>query len=624
MTFRIALFTVSFAVFGTSQANHLPGGNITYRCTGGNYHEITLTLYRECSGSPMIPQTLQLSNDCGVTFSISNLLPVETLEISPLCTDSLVESTCNGGTSVGILAFIYRTTVFLSPCASWTFGWAICCRNTSINVQNTPGLWIEARLNNAIASCDASPVFNELPLPFVCVGQPVSYDCGTVDTDGNTLRYSFIDARFSSPVPTSVNYMAPHTGAVPFTGMVIDSLTGMVTFTPTLIGYIVTAVQVDSYNAAGVWIGSVMRDYPFVVQACSNAAPPIASGGFTGVTGTATLEDDRTVRVCSGSTFCVQAVFSDGDAGQTLELTSNVGTLFPDATFEVSGTNPSTANICWTGIMAEPGTYYLTIAARDNACPVRGEQHYVYRVIVDDAAYAGVNTSVTVCSSDPPVDLFDALNGDPDTGGAFTEVSPSVYHYVVDPIGDCPADSSVLTIVTVQAPNAGVNNAISICQNNVPIFMTDSLLGTPDPGGTWGAPCGFTASPWFDPSSGVGGTIVYTVCTGAPCAQDVASLTITVLPFSDPACIGLGMAHIAREVLLLFPNPSNGVLALRNTAATRVDLTDMQGRIAWSVAGRVTEGDWIISLPASVANGPYLLRLFEGDRSSTYRFELLR
>ncbi|MEO8589885.1 MAG: T9SS type A sorting domain-containing protein [Flavobacteriales bacterium] len=624
MILRTALFNALFAVLGTTQAMHLPGGNITYRCSGTNSYEITLTLYRECSGAPMVPQTLHMSNNCGVVFDITGLLPTDSVDVSPLCASELGSSTCNGGALIGLRAFVYHTTVFLSPCDSWTIGWSICCRNTSINVANTPGLWIEARLNNTVVTCDTSPVFNELPVPFVCVDQPVSYDCGTVDTDGNTVRYSFIDARFSAPEPTPVNYTFPFTGAEPFTGMVIDSLTGVITFMPTSIGYIVTAVQVDTYTANGVWIGSVMRDFPFIVQACSNTVPPTTTGALDNATGGASVVDAHTARVCQGGSFCLEAVFTDGDAGQSLTLTSNVGTVFPGASFTVSGTNPATAHICWGQVTADPGTYYISISAMDDACPVRGEQQYVYTVIIDNGPNAGVNSSVTVCSTDPPLDLFAALGGSPDPGGTFTEVSPGIYHYVVVAVGDCPADSSVLTVITVQAPDAGIDNAISICQNNPPILMTDSLLGTPDLGGSWGAPCGVTTSPWFDPSAGTGGITCYNVCSGAPCASASACLSITVIPPTDPACIGLGIRNISMDALSLFPNPSMGLLTLSGCNASRVDLLDLQGRCVWSISQQSTEGVRSIDLPTALANGSYLLRVFEGERSSTHHFDLVR
>ena len=382
MNFRIALTALLLTLIGTTQAEHLPGGTITYQCTGNNYYEITLSLYRECSGAPMVPQTLQLLNNCGVSFSIPGLLPMDTLDISPLCADTLDANTCNGGTLIGLQLFLFRTTIFLSPCSNWRFAWSICCRQATINVANTPGIWIEAYLDNTVSPCDASPVFNDLPLPFVCAGQPVSYDCGAVDTDGDILRYRFIDARFGSPDPMPVNYQPTYSGAEPFAGMEIDSLTGLITFTPTIQGYIVTAVQVDSYTADGTWIGSVMRDYPFVVRACTNVAPPIGSGALSDASGGALVLDEHTANICEGGAFCLEATFTDNDAGQALTLVSNVGTVFPGASFDVSGTNPATATICWDNVTATPGTYYITINATDDACPIRGEQSYLYTCLL--------------------------------------------------------------------------------------------------------------------------------------------------------------------------------------------------------------------------------------------------
>jgi hypothetical protein len=445
-----------------------------------------------------------------------------------------------------------------------------------------------------------------------------------VDADGDSIRYSLIDARYSAPIPTPVTYVFPYTGVEPFTGMEVDPFTGMITFTPTLIGYIVTAVQVDTYNANGEWISSVMRDYPFVVRACSNSTPPVTTGGITGITGEGTLENDRTLRICPGSPFCVTALFTDPDAGQALTLTSNVTTAFPGSLFQSSGTNPATASICSDGLSAEPGTYYITIAARDNACPIEGEQHYVYTIIVDDGPNAGENTDVTVCSTDPPLDLFSEIHGNPDPGGVFTQVEPGVYHYVLEGTGGCPADSSVLTVTTVQAANAGLDNTMVICQNDQPIFMTDSLGGTPDPEGVWDAPCGSSSDPWFDPASGVGGTICYTVCPDPPCSQDVACLTITVIPATDPACVGLGIQGIANEAPSLSPNPTNGTVVLEGSRAEKVDLLDIQGRYVWSTARTIRSGAWTIQLPSGISNGSYILRAWENDLPAVYRIELQR
>jgi hypothetical protein len=99
-----------------AQADHYSGGSITYECTGGNFYDVTLDLYLDCTGAALTAQSLQLSNDCGVLFTVNSLPLVLTEEVSqcvPLPPDL---STCNGGTLPGIMHYRFVTTLFLSPC----------------------------------------------------------------------------------------------------------------------------------------------------------------------------------------------------------------------------------------------------------------------------------------------------------------------------------------------------------------------------------------------------------------------------------------------------------------------------------------------------------------------------
>ena len=60
-------------------ATHVPGGNITYKCVGGNNYIVTLTVFEDCSGAvtvPNTPQTLTVSNSCGFNSFNSITLPV--------------------------------------------------------------------------------------------------------------------------------------------------------------------------------------------------------------------------------------------------------------------------------------------------------------------------------------------------------------------------------------------------------------------------------------------------------------------------------------------------------------------------------------------------------------------
>jgi len=204
--FAALIATVALCWVNTARADHYSGGNITYRCLGGNFFEVTLDVYLDCSGAPLTSQNLQLSNDCGVAFTVNGLPLTLTEEVSQLCGASVPNSTCNGGTLPGIMHYQFVTTLFLSPCNDWTIAWDICCRTGLQNTSGTPGMYLEATVNNAGGLCDSSPVLADNSIPFVCVNQPVSYNTGFSDPDGNSMSFELIAARFASPAPTNINY----------------------------------------------------------------------------------------------------------------------------------------------------------------------------------------------------------------------------------------------------------------------------------------------------------------------------------------------------------------------------------------------------------------------------------
>ncbi len=439
MAIRTLLLVCLGTISALLHAEHLPGGSITYECLGNSTYTITLTLFRECSGEPITPQDLRFSNDCGVVFTLSNLVAQEVVDVSPICPSEVGNSTCNGGSLLGIEANIYRQTLFLSPCNAWTIAWSTCCRQSSVNVQGNPGLYLEARLNNGNEECNNSPVITDPGIPVVCVGQPVEYDPGVLETDGHTLSYRFIEARFGTPEPFAVIYNFPYFGLEPFSGMLIDDATGRITFTPTIQGYVVTAFQVDEFDADGTWIGSVMRDFPFLVRACSTPVPTATTGLITGVTGAAQQLGDREVRLCTRGQMCMDLVFSDANAGQGLSVSTNVGVVLPGATVSTSGTNPLNVQICWEPDSIAPLESNFTMVASNNVCPVPGTQWYTYTISVEAPPDSLLDGSALSCPQTEPFALVDSLGTFPSTAGTWTapngEPHPGIFTPPTDPEG---------------------------------------------------------------------------------------------------------------------------------------------------------------------------------------------
>lgn len=427
-------------VFGKpAHAEHLPGGSITYRCIGNNLYEVDLTLWRSCSGVAMVPQELRLFSSCGLNFTRSGLLPRDSADVSPLCASAMGSSTCNGGSLRGTKVYHYIDTVYLSPCNTWTIRWAICCRESSVNVNFQPGLYIEARLNNGNGfSCENSSTFTDPSVPHVCVNQPVNYNAGAVDPTAARRRFSLVDARYAGPDPFPLNYVFPYHGAEPFTGMQIDTASGEITFTPTIQGNVITVVQVDEYNADGVWMNSVMRDFPFVVMACANQLPAAGSGAITAVSGGAHAVDERTLELCDRGPFCFSATISDPDAGQSLTLTTNADLVLGGADVQVSGTSPATITICGNADGLAPGDRYFTITAMDDGCPLRATRMFTYWLQVRAPPDAGADGSALVCLEHDPFQMGDSLGGGNPPGGSWygpTGGDDSVFHPATDPAG---------------------------------------------------------------------------------------------------------------------------------------------------------------------------------------------
>jgi gliding motility-associated-like protein len=152
------------------------------------------------------------------------------------------------------------------------------------------------------------------------------------------------------------------------------------------------------------------------------------------------------------------------------------------------------------------------------------------------------DSKVTVCSNTTQ-DLFDIINGNPDTGGIWAVPpggkpldgnifdssvnSPGEYNYTFTK--DCNATLTTVSVkvnVTIQqSKNAGSNNSITICADSNP-FDLFSLLGTADIGGTW-SPGLASATGVFNPEVDLSGIYAYSFPAIGSCNAISATIDIT-------------------------------------------------------------------------------------------------
>ena len=390
----IGFFLLSFFFVQTAKASHIAGGDLSYTCLGGNVYQLNLNLFVDCLGfDPGATQTISCSSTCGgsATASVNVTNPGGT-EISQLCPAMIASSTCSGGSLPGMWVFHFTGTVTLTaPCDTWKMSWTTCCRNAAILNLVTPssfGSYIEATLNSVTSTCNNSPTFTSQPIPYVCSGQLVNYNYGVVETDGDSLYYSLINAMDAGA--TFLAYTAGYSATSPIPGIVIDPTTGQLTFTPVTLGSFVVVVLVKEYDSSGNLIGTVMRDIQFIVQTCSNIVPDAAAGVITGLTGSAVQSGPYSLELCEGSNFTFNATFTDVNAGDILSYVSNILTVLPGAIVTTSGTNPLVVTISWTAPGGSAGTNTnFSFTVNDGACPVMGQQTFVYDINVNPTTIGG-------------------------------------------------------------------------------------------------------------------------------------------------------------------------------------------------------------------------------------------
>lgn len=470
---KFALSLIIFlTLFTKGFASHVPGGNITYECLGGNQYMITLTLFEDCGTAfeSNGNQSITITNDCGITglttASLTNTVFQQ--EVSQLCLGQIGQSECNGGNLPGVYMHQWQGVVTLpANCDSWVFAYSSCCRNTSSNASSSSANYYwESVLNSTTGPCNSSPVITGQPIPYNCVNQPVIYSFGVYEPDGNTLVYSLVPAATGSG--TYITYTGSYTGTSPITGIAIDPNTGEVTFTPTAIGNYIVAVLIEEFDTNGNLVGSIIQDFQFEVISCAgNNNPNPPTGGLTNVTGTGLQTGPNDVQLCEGDNICFNVTFNDA-AGDSIYLTSNLANIFPGGTFtQNSYIGTATATICFTVTPGSNPFSVISINARDNACPVVGVSSMSVGVTVVSSTTAGADETICLGSG---VQLqanggsnftWTLISGDPITPSNFSCTNCS------NPTAN-PAVTSVYQVTSNLA--GGCTNTDQITVNVVPDF----------------------------------------------------------------------------------------------------------------------------------------------------------
>lgn len=404
ITLFIVLFTLIIGLnINKTFASHIPGANITYTCNPSNplTYTFTFTMFRKCPGTHPATTSASyftLTNTCGLpnpVIPIFNQVGVAE-DVNQLCSSAL--SNCSGGTEPGVWKYTYEATItFPADCDTWTLAFDLCCRDASSNLTGTSAnnMACSTTMYTATAPCNNSPTVTAAPIPYACTNTNFNYCLTIADPEGDSAYFAMVAPAGAGQTP--IAHLAGYSPTAPLNNFTLDPLTGCISFNHPTIGNYVVAIQINSYDANGDLISSIIHDFQIMVISCTNTPPQNPSGGITNFSGTGTMVNSNTVAACYGDVVCFDVMFSDPvDVGNNLTITQDGTTLLPGATFTQTGTNPATGTFCWTSQLGYTGNV-VTFIAQDDGCPVMGTTGFAVNFNITTGVYAGPNQ--TICGA---------------------------------------------------------------------------------------------------------------------------------------------------------------------------------------------------------------------------------
>lgn len=388
----------------------------------------------------------------------------------------------------------------------------------------------------------------------------------------------------------------------------------------------VTVTQVTAPNAGGPNAITVCSDdasFPLISQLTST---PDAGGSWTGPGGAHGPTFNPAVDVTGVYTYLVPGVAPCVNASATLTITvreapdagsnGTVTLCSTDGVYalfnalggspDLGGTWRDPSNAVHSGNFtpgtSTAGSYTYQVVGQAPCDPAAA----TVTVVVNTAPNAGVGGTVTRCSNAGNIDLFAQLTGTPQLGGTWTGPlgahsstfvpgvdQPGNYTYTVAGIAPCANATAVLNVVIVTAPYAGIDGSTTVCGNSPAFDLFTLLTGSPNAGGTWTAPGGAGVSSTFTPGASAPGSYTYTVAGTPPCANDVATVSVTVIAPPNPGINGsISVCSNAASVnlfALLGGSPQTGGTWTKPGggvhSGTYLPATDPGGNYTYTVTG---------------------------------------
>jgi hypothetical protein len=501
------------------------GGEITYKCVGGNTFVFDLVFYRDCNGAEVniVSENLRVWNH--PTVKIVLLKFIARQDISPKCTEvsgGSIALSCGsgsaGGNGVGAIEkIIYRSDPVVlqgvPPPQGWVFTFENFSRSIALtNIDNPTnyGITLAAKMYaipgaTEIGCNDSSPVFLQEPYFVSCSGNPYIYNMNAVDPDLDSIHFDFgvpydrfpqgIYDPPNNPIPvpfeSGFSFNSPTPGVV-FNSAnqpaKINPLTGELSFTSFSTGNYAIKITATSFRK-GVKISEVEREMQLVVLSCNSLNDfPVIQAPFPG------NSFEKTIKAGDLVSFTLNAK----DDGKLQDGTSQ--TLFLGASGPMFGANLVSTNGCdispcatlnsmvpisakknvsavfnWQttcdhlvnqyGIVSDQVTYNFVFKVQDDYCPVPEVRYATVSIKVINPGVIPA-TRIKCIQNNPSTNkLTISWNSVADPNGSFVSYQfRSVQSGLIATVSDINQTS-----IEIPAPNSAIDYYVSVqsgCDGN--------------------------------------------------------------------------------------------------------------------------------------------------------------
>lgn len=409
------------SVYSTN-ASHLVGGYMSYEYkgrSGSSYNfRVRLTVYRDCKSDVDYDDFIDV---CVFERGTKRLYLSKTMNlVSKRKVDPVGRTDCPELTSACLEQGIYEDNIIL-PANSQGYDllWQRCCRNVQVNLPNNSqgdaymGQSYVAHIPDPRLG-NSSPVFADIPVPFICRNDTIEIRNRAVDKDGDSLAYKFVtpysgaalgdaapECKNFYTVPPEVIYSSSQYSALtPFgtSGIAkIDPLNGLTTYKAPQTGNYAVAIEVTEYRN-GVEISRIRLDLQILVIDCKPNNKPTVSPNLA----------PNSYKIQAGKLLCFNITANDKDNdnitmqgyGDIFNGTNHKGTK---ATFaKALGKGTVTSRFCWKTDCDQARTepYLFTVEAVDDGCPSKFINVNYSITIFPFISNVGINGPRTVCQNE--------------------------------------------------------------------------------------------------------------------------------------------------------------------------------------------------------------------------------